>query len=99
MNGYIWVMIHPENSAWGIFPRWYRVPVTKFIPPNKSHFEEAPSAPRPTEQPDSSTWELMVPQGTVSFWERTETPLPLPKLSPKQLSPFPERSELPFPSE
>ena len=72
----------------------YKVYTTKQKP-----LEEAPSAPRPTEQPDSSTWELMVPQGTVSFWERTETPLPLPKLSPKQLSPFPERSELPFPSE
>ena len=65
--------------------------------------EEAPSAPRPTGQPDAPTWELLGPQGTPSFWERTEAPLPLPRrrcdfTHPKQLSPFPERLELPFPS-
>ena len=65
--------------------------------------EEAPSALRPTGQPDAPTWELLGPQGTASFWERTEAPLPLPKrrchfLHPKQLSPFPVRLELPFPS-
>ena len=64
--------------------------------------EEAPSAPRPTEQPDAPTWELLGPQGTASFWERTEAPLP-PSIRqcnfihPKQLSPFPVRLELPFP--
>ena len=43
-------------------------------------------------------------QGAASFWERTEAPLPPPRpgcnfIHPKQLSPFPERLELPFPSE
>ena len=38
--------------------------------------EEAPSAPRPAGQPDALTWELLGPQGTASFWERTEAPLP-----------------------
>ena len=38
--------------------------------------EEAPSAPRPTGQPDTPTWELIGPQGTASFSERTEPPLP-----------------------
>ena len=65
--------------------------------------EEAPSAPRPTGQPDVPTWELMGPQGTASFWERTEAPLPSQRprcnfTHPKQLSPFPVRLELPFPS-
>ena len=65
--------------------------------------EEAPSAPRPTGQPDAPTWELLGPQGIASFWESTEAPLPHPKgqcnfIHPKQLSPFPERLELPYPS-
>ena len=30
--------------------------------------EEAPAAPRPTGQPDAPTWELIVLQGTASFW-------------------------------
>ena len=37
---------------------------------------ESPSAPRPTGQPDAPTWELLGPQGTASFWEKTEAPLP-----------------------
>ena len=37
---------------------------------------EAPSALRPTEQPDAPTWELLGLQGSASFWERTEAPLP-----------------------
>ena len=66
--------------------------------------EEAPSSPRPTGQPDAPRWELLGPQGTASFWERTEAPLPHPERQcnfthPKQLSPFPERLELPFPCE
>ena len=66
--------------------------------------EEAPAAPRPTGQSDAPTWELVGPQGTASFWERAEAPLPPPRpwcnfIHPKQLSPFPERLELPFPSD
>ena len=41
--------------------------------------EEAPSAPRPTGQPDAPTWELNGPQGTASWWKRTEAPLPHPR--------------------
>ena len=66
--------------------------------------EEAPPAPRSAGQPDALPWEPIGPQGTASFWERTETPLPplRPRcnfIHPKQLSPFPERLELPFSSE
>ena len=42
----------------------------------QKRLEEAPSAPRPTGQPDTPTWELILPQGTASFSERTEPPLP-----------------------
>ena len=64
--------------------------------------EEAPSAPRPTGQPVAPTSERLGPPGTAEFWERTEVPLLPPKrqcnfIHPKQLSPFPERLELPFP--
>ena len=38
--------------------------------------EEAPSAPRSAGQPDALTWEPIGTQGTASFWERTEAPLP-----------------------
>ena len=66
--------------------------------------EEAPSAPRSMVQPDALTWELNGPQGTASFWERTEAPLlpPRPRcnlIHPKQHSLFPERLVLPIPSE
>ena len=66
--------------------------------------EEAPAAPRSAEQPDALTWEPVGPQGTASFWEGPEAPLPplRPRcnfIHPKQPSPFPERMELPFPSE
>ena len=52
-------------------------------------------------QPDAPTWELLGPQGTATFWEKTEAPLPLPRrrcnfIHTKQLSPFPERLELPY---
>ena len=65
--------------------------------------EEAPSSPRPTGQPDAPAWELLGPQGTASFWERTEAELPHPKrqcnfIHPKQLSRYLERLELPYPS-
>ena len=65
---------------------------------------DANSEPRPLGQPDAPTWELLGPQGTASFWERTEAPMPPPKrrynfIHPKQLSPFPERMKLPFSSE
>ena len=59
--------------------------------------EEAPPAPRSAEQPDDALpWEPVGPQGTASFWERTEAPLPpLPPkcnfIHPKQLSPFPDQ--------
>ena len=78
-------MILPKNRARRMFPRWCRVLVTKIIPPNKSYLRK---------QPDALPWEPTGPQGTASFWERTETI----QVHPKQLSPFPERLELPFPS-
>ena len=65
--------------------------------------EEAPSAPRPTGQPNVPTSELNGPQGTASFWETTEALLP-PRgprckfILRKQLSPFPGRLEFPLPA-
>ena len=79
----------------------YKDCTTKHIRP-----EEAPSAPRSSwkagEEHDTPTWKLSGTQGTASFWERTEVPLPPPRpgcnfLHPKQLGPFPERLKLPFP--
>ena len=66
--------------------------------------EEAPSAPRSAGQRDALTWEPIGPQGTATFWEKTEAPSPPPRrrcnfIYPKQLSPLHERLELPFPSE
>ena len=48
-----------------------------------------------------AAWELLGTKGT-SAWEKSEAPLPPPKrgcnfIHPKQLSPFPERLELPYP--
>ena len=49
-------------------------------PGNKGHIskskprEEAPPAVRPAGQPDAVPWEPVGPQGTASFWERTEAP-------------------------
>ena len=53
---------------------------------------------------DTPTWKLSGTQGAASFWERTEASLPPPRPKcnfrhPKQLNPFPERLELPFPIE
>ena len=55
-------------------------------------------------EPDAPTGKLSGTLGTSVFWEKSEAPLPHPKRSchfihPKQLSPFPERLELPFPDE
>ena len=55
-------------------------------------------------QLDAPTWKLSGPQGTSIFWENSEAPLPHLKsicnfIHPEQFSPFPERLELPFPSE
>ena len=82
----------------------YRVLVTKIIPPNKSYLKKN------LQHQDQRGSLMLLPgnlsgaQGTASFWERTEAPLPPPRprcnfIHPKQLSPFPERLELPFPSE
>ena len=69
---------------------------------------DAPSTPKSSWQavgePDAPTWKLSGTQGTASFWEKTEAPLPLQNAGVisdhlKQLIPFLERSELPFPSE
>ena len=54
-------------------------------------------------QPDAPTWNLSGTQGTSSFWENSEASLPHPKrgcnfVHPKQLSPFPQRLELPYPN-
>ena len=98
-----WVMILPENSALRIFPRWYRVLVTKILPLNKSCPKKHP---QPQDQRCSLMllpWNLLDP-GYCILRERTEAPLPPPRprrkfIHPKELSPFRERLELPFPSE
>ena len=69
---------------------------------NTDHIrDDAPPAPRPARQPDSLRWEPSRPQDKAHFWKRNETPLPplRPRcnfIHPRQLSPFPERLELPF---
>ena len=69
---------------------------------------DPPSTPKSSWQavgePDAPTWKLSRTDGTASFWEKTEASLPHPQrrcnfIHLKQLSPFPERLELPFPSE
>ena len=55
-------------------------------------------------EPDAPAWKLSGTEGISAFWEKSEAPLPHPKrvcnfIHPKQLSPFPERLELPFPDE
>ena len=63
--------------------------------------DDHPPTPRPSRQPDSLPCDPTRPQDKAYFWERNEAPLP--PLRPKcnfihlrQLSPFPERLELPF---
>ena len=65
--------------------------------------DDHPPTPRPSRQPDSLPWEPTRPQDKAYLWERIEAPLPplrpRPKcnfIHPRQLSPFPERLELPF---
>ena len=106
-NGYIWVMIPQVTSgskAWLIFLRWYRVLNTKIVPQNindlRKHLQHRDQRGSLMLLPGN----FLDPQGTASFWERTEAPLHLPRprcnfIHSKQLSPFPERLELPFPSE
>ena len=53
----------------------------------QKRLEEAPAVPRPTGLPDAPTWELIGPQGTASFWERAEAPLPPPKTKVQFYSP------------
>ena len=62
-----------------------------------------PETPRVSKLASSSLWEPGKPQDKACFWERIEAPLPplrpRPKcdfIHPLQLSPFPERLELPF---
>ena len=67
--------------------------------------EEAPSASRSSWQASGEhgtpTWKISGTRGTASFWERAEAPLSPPRptckfVQSKELSPFPERLELPF---
>ena len=65
------------------------------------HSDCIPETPRISKQFDSLPWEPTRPQDKAYFWERIEAPLPplRPKcnfIHPRQLSPFPERLELPF---
>ena len=110
-NGYTWVMIPQvtsESSAWLIFLRWYRVLNTKIVPPNindlKKHFRHRDRHGKQVENMIGPPWKLSGTQGTASFWERTEAPLPPQRpwcnfIPPHQLSPFPERLKLPLSSE
>ena len=100
----MWVMILPEKSSWRIFPRWCRVLVTKIIPPNKSYLKKHLQRQDQRGSLMLLSGNLMAPKvlhpsgkelrhhclsndpGAIFF-------------HPKQPSPFPERLELPFPSE
>ena len=70
---------------------------------NTDHSEYIPVTPRTSKHSTSLPWETAKTQDKACFWERVEAPLfPLrsrPKcnfIHPRQLSPFPERLELPF---
>ena len=65
-----------------------------------------PETPRVSKLDSSSPWESAKPRDKACFRERIEAPLPplLPRpkcnfIHPQQLSPFPERLELPFSSD
>ena len=67
------------------------------------HSDCIPETPRISKQFDSLPWEPTRPQDKAYFWERIEAPLPPLRPQPNatsfiqgQLSPFPERLELPF---
>ena len=67
------------------------------------HSDCIPETPRISKQFDSLPWEPTRPQDQAYVWERIEAPLPplRPRpecnfIHPRQLSPFPERLELPF---
>ena len=94
-----WIHMGDDSSGEQCI-RWYRVLVTKIRHPNQSYLKKHLQPPRSAGQPDALTWEPIGPQGAASFRERTEAPLPplRPRCNfvhPKQLSPFPERLELP----
>ena len=66
--------------------------------------DDHPPTPRPSRQPVSLSWEPTRHQDKAFFWERIVSPLPplRPRctfIHPRQLSPFPERLELPFSSD
>ena len=103
-NAYTWAMFLPENGGWRIFPRWYRVLVTKIIPQNKSYLK------KPLQHQDQRGRLMLLPGNLLGprvlhpsgeeLRHRCLPPRPsLNFIHPKQLSPFPERLELPFPSE
>ena len=67
------------------------------------HSDCIPETPRISKQFGSLPWEPTRPQVKAHFWERIEAPLPplwrrptCNFIHPRQLSPFPERLELPF---
>ena len=70
------------------------------------HSDCIPETPRISKLFDSLPSEPTRPQDKAYFWERIEAPLPplrpRPKwnfIHPRQLSPFPQRLELPFSSD
>ena len=99
-----WVYIGDDSSdeqGFANFPALVQGPGNKGYISKSKLREDAPPALGPAEQPDALPWEPIGPQGTASFWERTEAPLPplRPRcnfIHPRQLSPFPERLKLPF---
>ena len=65
--------------------------------------DDHPPTPKPSRPPDSLPWEPR-PHDKAYFWKRIEAPLPPSRprcnfIHPRQLSPFPERLELPFSSD
>ena len=67
------------------------------------HSDCIPETPRISKEVDSLPWEPTRPQDKTYVWERIEAPMPPLRpwptcnfIHPRQLSPFPERLELPF---
>ena len=65
-----------DEQALANFPARVQDPGNKGYISKSKLREEAPPTPRPAEQPDALPWEDVGLQGTASFWERTEAPLP-----------------------
>ena len=100
---YEWIYTSDDPDEQG----FANVPACVQSPGNKGYIsktklrDEAPPAPRPTDQSATLPWERIGPKDIAYSWERNEAPLPPSRpgcnfIHPRQFSPFLERLKLPF---